>query len=247
MTSDDVRDTKAFGYSYPELPDWDMTPSELAASVRSHVNSLYNPTINSNGSAVSVKIRRRFTNLADSFGHVTLDLARHLGVNNLDRQWSITVMVDRFPIDTNFAIDFFMGDAPESATDWPAAKNLIGTFAQFGPANVSTMHPEGNPKGQIQGEVSLTHTLAAGVSRGIILSLAPQHVVPVLRRALHWKARTPAGRQIPLDALTGLTVAVSSKSVMPPKATDQFPRYGIPQWQVAATEGKPCGARRSLV
>src|ERR1700742_3495378 len=123
--SDDVRSTKTFGYSYPELRDWEMSPDQLAANVRAAVNSLYGPSSHSTvGQHTSKETKSRSASLEESFCHVSLDLARHLNVTNLNRQWSITVLVDRFPLDTNFCIDFFTGDAPADVSEWPTAANL---------------------------------------------------------------------------------------------------------------------------
>ena len=242
--NDAVRQTSVFGYSYPELPDWDMTPSQLAENVRTLVNELYNPSGNTTVIRPARSLQRKSANYAQSFSHITLDLARNLRVNSLDRQWSITILVDRFPIDTSFLIDFFMGDPPEDVSCWATAGNLIGTYAQFGPANVTTLHPNGSPAGQVRGELSITHTLAAGILRGVIPSLSPEHVVPLLTRALNWRARTPTGHEVPIEALSGLSISVSSRSAVPSNARDRFPIYGAVEWQESVTAGKPCGAVR---
>ncbi|EXJ88381.1 hypothetical protein A1O1_05311 [Capronia coronata CBS 617.96] len=244
FTSEAVRSIKSFGYSYPELPDWEMAPSQLAANVRSAVNSLYNPVSNTTVAHVRRNVQPRSANLADSFGDVTLDMARQMNVNNLDRQWSIAVIVDRFASETSFAIDFFMGDAPTEASLWATAKNLIGTYAQFSPANATFLHPNGYPAGQVQGEISMTHTLAAGVLRGVIPDLSPRAVLPLLRKGLNWKARTAAGLEVPVSSLSGLAISVFSRPVVPTTSKDRFPMYGAVQWQDSATQGKACGASR---
>ncbi|EXJ57078.1 hypothetical protein A1O7_07422 [Cladophialophora yegresii CBS 114405] len=245
FTSHDVRSTATFGYSYPELPDWELNPDQLAAHVRAIVNSLYGPSTNSTVRRASEEIKSRSTNIADSFGNISLDLARHLNVNNLNTQWSITVLVDRFPLDTSFSIDFFMGDAPHEVSQWPTAANLIGTYAQFNPANVTLFHPNGFPEGQVRGEIPMTHTLAVGVSRGVLRDLSPQSVVPLLQKALTWKVRTPAGEEVPVTALSGLSLSVSTRPVVPRTARNRFPQYGAVQWLDSVTEGKPCGAGRA--
>ena len=219
-----------------------MSPSELTESVQIAVNSLYNPNPNTTARRMARDIKFRSVNIADSFSDITFDMTRNMRINSLDRQWSITVVVDRFPLDTSFLIDFFMGDAPDDVSTWATAKNLIGTYAQFGPANVTMLHPTGFPAGQVCGEISMTHTVAAGVARGIIRDLSPKSVVPLLRKALNWKARTPAGVQVPITSLTGLSISISSRSLIASNTRGGFPEYGPVQWQGSATEGKPCGA-----
>ncbi|KAL2406782.1 Polyphenol oxidase 1 [Exophiala dermatitidis] len=245
FTSDAVRSIKTFGYSYPELPDWEMSASQLAANVRTSVNILYNPISNSTTARKKRSHQPRSANLADSFGSVTLDLARRMNVNNLGRQWSIAVLVDRFAFETSFLIDFFMGEAPADVPARVTAKNLIGTYAQFGPANATLIHPDGYPGGQVQGEISMTHTLAAGVLRGVLQDLSPRSVVPLLRMGLNWKARTAAGQDVPLSDLSGLAISVFSRSLVPTTSRDRFPVYGAVQWQDSVTEGKPQGAGRT--
>ena len=247
FTSDQVRGMAIFGYSYPEIPDWQMSREQLTQHVKERVNMLYNPSTNTTRPRSLPRVQRRTTSLAESFSHVSFDLARKLRVNNLERQWSITVVVDRFPTEMSFVIDFFMGDAPEEVASWALAANLIATYSQFGPANATSLAADGESGGQVSGEISITHTLAAGVSRGIIPSLSPRHVIPLLRRALTWKARTPCGLEVKVEELSGLSISVSSKSVVPTNARNRFPLYGAVEWQGSATEGKPCGARRPNV
>jgi tyrosinase len=40
-TSRSVANITTFGYTYPEMPDWNMPPEARASHVRAHVNSLY--------------------------------------------------------------------------------------------------------------------------------------------------------------------------------------------------------------
>jgi tyrosinase len=61
-TSKSARYTKVFGYSYPDVQDWLMTPAQLSANVTARVNQLYNPdgTL-SKRSKLSVRIGKRET------------------------------------------------------------------------------------------------------------------------------------------------------------------------------------------
>ncbi|KAK7900944.1 hypothetical protein LTR67_003229 [Exophiala xenobiotica] len=242
FTADGVRSIKTFGYSYPELPDWELSQPELAANIRNLVNAQYSPRSNATIGRLRRSIEQRSANLADSFGHVDLDMTLSMNVNDLETQWSITVLVERFAFETSYCIDFFMGGPPSNVSSWPTAKNLIGTYAQFGPANVSTIHPDGAPDGLVSSEISMTHVLAAGVLRGVLKDLSPESVVPLLQEALYWRARTAMGEEVPINALSGLSISVYSRSLTPRSADDQFPIYGPVQWQGSAIEGKPGGA-----
>jgi tyrosinase len=244
FTSDDIRGTVRLGYSYPELPDWRMTREELTLNVRKAVNTLYSPFSNQTRQHVPAGSRVRSTSIAEAFGNVSLDLARNLNVNNLDRQWSISVLVDQFALDTSFCIDFFIGDPPDDVSARPTAGNLIGTYAQFGPVNATMQHLQTTPQVQVQGQVPMTHVLAAGVSRGLLRDLSVKSVVPLLRTELMWKARSPAGADVPITSLTGLSISVSTRSLAPRTREDEFPTYGPEQLLYSVTESKPCGARR---
>ncbi|KAK6383547.1 hypothetical protein LTS17_002839 [Exophiala oligosperma] len=244
FTTDGVRSIRTFGYGYPGLEDWNKTQAELASNLRRLINTQYNPRTNITHSRISRATKQRSANVADTFGNVDLDMVRDLNVNNLETQWSIAVLVDRFALDTSYCIDFFIGDPPTDVTLRPTAKNLIGSYAQFGHANVSLIHPGGAPEGQVGSEVSLTHILAAGVMRGVLKDLSPESVIPLLQKALNWRARTATGDEVPLEAVSGLSISVYSRSVIPTDADDRFPQYGAVQWQRSATNGKPCGASR---
>ena len=43
-TSDTARDLKNWGYTYPEICDWNQTKAQLSATVTAKVNALYNPS-----------------------------------------------------------------------------------------------------------------------------------------------------------------------------------------------------------
>jgi len=244
FTPDTVRNIAYFGYSYPGLTYWNTTASDLVARVRQNVNSLYNPDLATSKRRCSKKGPiKRTSNLAEDFGHVTFDMVRSMSVNNLDVQWGIRIVLDRFAYDSNFVIDFFIGNPPEDVHSWATAPNLVGTHAQFIAATVSDVHPNRYPQGKSQGEVSLTHTLAAGVSRGFLEDLSPVSVVPLLRKALNWRARTADGREIDVHSLSGLSISVGSRPVQPTTSMDQFPVYGPTRWHDEVTESKPGGGK----
>jgi tyrosinase len=246
-TSDTARSTRPFGYTYPELVDWNINSTELAAGVRASVNALYNPYAGNktlNGKPGS--IASRGADVAQSFGDVTFEMAKELGVNNLEMQWSINIQLQRFAFSTAFAIHFFIGDPPADSSSWPAAPNLIGSHGQFIPANVSLLYPWGSPAGLQQGEISLTHTLAAGVARGLLVDLKPASVLPLLAQSLNWRARAADGCEIDVDSLADLSIAVGSRQVQPAATESEFPIYGETQYHVEATQGKCGGIGRGL-
>jgi len=236
-TSDMARRTRTFGYTYPELIDWNTNVTDFFGQVRSEVNTLYNPAINRN--STSALISSRTADVTKEFGGVTFELAHNLGVNNLDMQWTIHVQLRRFAYVTTFIIDFFLGDPPESTSAWATAPNLVGSHAQFITSNVSLVYSNGLPDTMLGGQVSLTYMLAAIVARGILPDLTPQFVVPLLAQSLTWRARRPDGCMIDIENLLDLSIAVASRNVQPATSMKQFPVYGRVQHHPEATNGKP--------
>src|SRR5579862_8609759 len=47
LTSANSRSTRRFGYTYPEVRDWDRSVEVIKSETRTKVNALYNPTIKS--------------------------------------------------------------------------------------------------------------------------------------------------------------------------------------------------------
>ena len=103
------------------------------------------------------------------------------------------------------------------------------------------MFPGGAPEGLVRGHVSLSHTLAAGVSRGVVRDLTPAEVVPALRELLRWSARGVEGGYVDVGCLKGLSVRVSSREVTPAEGGNEFPRYGEVEWWDVVTSGKVGG------
>jgi hypothetical protein len=135
-------------------------------------------------------------------------------------------------------LDFFMGHPERNPSLRHTAPNLIGSHAPFTASNISAMFPGGAPEGLVRGHVSLSHTLAAGVSRGVLRDLSPAEVVPVLRELLGWNARGVEGGDVDVGCLKGLSVRVSSREVTPARGGDEFPRYGEVEWWDVVTGGK---------
>ena len=238
-----VRSTATFGYGYPEVMDWKLNGTDLLSSVKAKVNALYNPNPTGPSKRRSGRVEPRIADIAEGFSGITFELAKDLGINNLNMQWTISIQLQRFAYHSTFIIDFFMGDPPADPACWSSATNLVGSHAQFVAADVSSMHPEGAPKGLLHGEVSLTHTLAAGVARGLLADLTPASVLPLLERGLTWRARASDNCEIDVDQLSDLSIAVGSRQVQPAKSVRDFPIYGPIQFHPEAVRGKVGGAR----
>lgn len=242
-TSNGVRSTRTFGYTYPEVIDWNKTPAALASSVRESINRMYNPALANNRWQ-----RRRFEHprKMGSTGLATgaVSAAREPERYEVERQWVITIQFQRFAYQNPFAVDFFVGSPPINASAWPTASNLIGSHAQFIAANSDSMHLHGLPDILNHGQLSLTHCLSAHVQKGDLANLEPAAVIPFLVKGLNWRARDMKGCELELNSLAALSIAVGSQVVRPAKLFNQFPTYDALEIYEDITSGKPGGVTR---
>ena len=109
-TSQTAQHLGTFGYTYPEIQDWNQTPSELAANVTKQVNSLYSGQTDATPS-------KRFVT-ADGREQVI--------------EWSAGIRISRY--ETNgqrFFVRLFVGDVPADPTTW--GMSCAGSFAVLPP------------------------------------------------------------------------------------------------------------------
>jgi tyrosinase len=245
-TSDGVRNTSTFSYTYPELVDWNVSAAELTSNVRLAVNKLYNQgalSTTDDSSTTTQLSPRGLTRSAraSAFHNITFANAKSLNFNNLPMSWTISIVVQRYAYPVPFLIDLFMGVPEPDPALRSTASNLIGSHTTLFSGNATEIFPNGAPDILMQGYVSLSHTLAAGVVRGVLANLRPESVVPVLTEMLMWNARGVDGRDIELAGLAGLSVRVSSRVVRPARHGREFPRYGSVQWWDGVVRGKVGG------
>jgi tyrosinase len=241
-----VRNTSTFGYTYPELVDWNVSATQLASNVRLAVNTLYNQgalnTTDDSSTTTHLSPQPLARSTATSaFRHIDFVTAQALHINNLPMLWSISIVVQRYAYPTPFLLDFFMGSPEPDPALRSTASNLIGSHTTLFSGNISAMFPDGAPETLMQGYVSLSHTLAAGAERGALGDLSPECVIPVLTEMLTWNARGVDGADIDMGQLKGLSVRVSSRKVRPARHGGEFPRYGKVRYWDGITKGKVRG------
>jgi tyrosinase len=103
--SDTTRSLSAWGYTYPEINDWNQTKADLAASVTKQVNALYG----SQSGANSKKHAR------DIYPTKT-------------QEWFVDIAVSKFELGSSFSVLIFLGDAPTDSSTWTTATNLAGSL-----------------------------------------------------------------------------------------------------------------------
>lgn len=131
-TTSSVQSLGRFGYSYPEIQDWNQSPKQIQASVTSQVNTLYGP---------SGKTKRNV-----------------LWKPALTKEWSVAVSVSKCDLNQRFIIRFFLGDIPPNPQDWPTSNACVGSFPVLPPVSRSAHPPHGVPS---HNEISLTGPLKA--------------------------------------------------------------------------------------
>ncbi|MCJ1229614.1 hypothetical protein MMC12_006283 [Toensbergia leucococca] len=214
-TSATVRSTKHFGYTYPEVSDWKVTPSQLSSNVRANVNAIYNPT----GSIAQRSLHPRNNTQAPSTS----------SQNATSYQYFVNIRVNKFALATSFFIHFYFGPVPPSPTTWSYAPNLIATFSILTTSNPRTITTTTLTYGQIP----LNHVLPA--------DLSPTCIIPLLKQQLNWRVQLVDGSVVDVGDVAGLSCWVVGQQVVAREREDAFPGFG--EWQVfgEVTEGREGG------
>ncbi|EFX01388.1 tyrosinase precursor [Grosmannia clavigera kw1407] len=206
-TSRSVEATRTFGYTYPELPDWSLSPDELAASARAAVNSLYGQAANT----ASGSGRRRWQQKAKR--------------NNImdTTDYSIELSVDRAQLPLPCSIELHLVDnSGNGSVSTNTSSNKLGG------ASLLTMPSTGTSYTL----VPLRHALLAE-ERG---SRPPSFVdsdsvVAQLHKQLRIVVLSDDGTSFPTDSVSSLHVELQQRSYKPAATSDDFPEYGpITHW-----------------
>jgi tyrosinase len=99
--------TSTFGYTYPEIQDWDQTPAQLKANVTATIARMYN-------SQPAFK--------------------RAVGPAAQTKAWSVALNVSRYDLQGEpFVIRVFLSQVPQNPDDWPISNTLAGSFSVLPP------------------------------------------------------------------------------------------------------------------
>ncbi|KAL9595867.1 MAG: hypothetical protein Q9219_006172 [cf. Caloplaca sp. 3 TL-2023] len=218
-TSATAWSTRAFGYSYPGIIDWGVNASQLASNVKSHLNTLYNPT-----GALS---RRSVSKDASN--------ELQLSPNAMDAQWFANVRVQKASTSSPFFVHLFLGPAPIDPATWSFAPNLIGSHSVV---DTNLLTPaDRDVSSTLYGQVPLNHALlAAGYS-----DLAPSSVIPILTSQLNWRLQNIDDSALDISQVPSLRIHVVGQEVKQRAEEDQFPEYGPLRVFRQVTKGKVGG------
>ena len=167
-TAATARTTRSFGYTYPEIVDWNVTAPQLSSNVRRALNQLYNPS-------GSLSTRSLLPHQ-----HLTLQKSNSSGTpsNKMEDEdgtfdYSINIRVSKSALNVSFFIHFFFSDPPDSPEDWSYAPNLIGTQSILA-TPLSSLGSSASKSSITYGQVPLTHALKKNLP-----SIAFQHYTSI--------------------------------------------------------------------
>jgi len=99
--------TSTFGYTYPEISDWNQTSAQLTANVAATINRMYNP---------QTPTKRAASPSAQT------------------KAWSVALNVSRYDLEgERFVVRVFLGQVPQNPEDWSISSALAGSFSVFPP------------------------------------------------------------------------------------------------------------------
>lgn len=110
------------------------------------------------------------------------------------RQYMANILVQKFALNSSFAIYVFMGDFDDTPAAWATAPNLVGTHAVFtgmtgalGTVNGARVKTQQKPAIQVTGTMPLTSTLLERVGSGEMKDMGPDAVEDYLKANLKWR------------------------------------------------------------
>lgn len=177
-TANQLRSTEALGYTYPEL-----TNNANVSAIKSAINRLYGSSAGSRGLS-----KRAVKPNADN------EPTPNEEPEEIVRQYTANILVQKFALNSSFAIYVFMGDFDDTPAAWSTAPNLVGTHAVFtgmtgavGTVNGAKVRIEQKPAIQVTGTMPLTSMLLEKMSQGALEDMGPDSVEDYLEEKLQWR------------------------------------------------------------
>lgn len=197
--SDTVRDTRVFGYQYPETnggSDVDVKDQVLKA-----VNTLYGD---------------KTTNGTD--GNNTPQ-RRDAVVNH--REWLVNLKSDKHALNGSFFVHIFLGNFSSDPKKWSLDPNLVGTWAVLDKLNTA-----GLPNKPISGTIPLTGRLSKLVLANKLQSLDTDVVPRYLDANLKYRVTLLDDTEVGNGDVPSLSLMVVSAPVVPPQTDSELPAWG---------------------
>lgn len=219
-----IRDTATFGYTYPEVVDWVVLPSDMKTTVQRSINALYSPSVSSRN-YTSQSLRKRRLEVAQALSNVDSETALQLGCNNVNIEWTIRISLQASLASRTDAVYLFAGPPLTAHNDWSSARNLVGSFLR--PLRGD---PAANDYTSRQIDIECTHVLLAAQDKGLLTSLEDHRaVLTFLQRHLTWRLTTCASSHGTGNLVSGMDITVLSRDVAQRLTPYDFPVYGAYQ------------------
>jgi tyrosinase len=107
-TSSSAWKMSTFGYTYPEIQDWNQTPEQLQSNVTAAINIMYNPQ-GTQGKRAAMP-------------------------GGQTKEWSVGLSVSEYDLQgKRFIIRVFLGAIPGNPEDWPINNGCARSFTVFPP------------------------------------------------------------------------------------------------------------------
>ncbi|KAF2001443.1 Di-copper centre-containing protein, partial [Amniculicola lignicola CBS 123094] len=220
-TSEGVRSTTTFAYTYPDLADLD--PKNTTPLVR-RVNELYGPEAHS--------LFKRDVTVADDLtkrsNPTPLKSRAVAGAPSFSglRQYIASIKVQKFSKHGSFNIHVFLGDAPgPDPGQWSSEESWIGMTGIFAatPGGVENTHAK-NSGIEANGAVPLTAALEAKIRSKELRDMREGIVEGYLRANLRWRVAKTNNEQIDVEDTPGFQISVVWSEVVPATSKDEFPQ-----------------------
>ncbi|TVY83497.1 Tyrosinase [Lachnellula suecica] len=195
--SDTVRDTKTFGYAYPETSAG--TGVNVTDQVLKAVNNLYGDKT-TNGTDEGIQSRDTTTN---------------------HREWIVNLKVDKHALNGSFYVHIFLGPFGADPTTWSFEPNLAGTYAVLDKFNTVYL-----PNKPVTGTVPITGVLSKLILTNKLKSLDPPDIEPYLTANLKYRVTLLDNTLIGNGDVPSLTVSVISAPVTQPQTDTELPSWG---------------------
>lgn len=251
-TAASSRNLATWGYTYPEIQDWNQTPAQLKSSVMASVNALYNPGSPTTSTAVATTttttaarvatnspFSRARTNVLSLFsGIFGRDEASSVAAIHTGTAWFAHISVDKIALGGPFKIFLFIGPQPRDPTTWATCLNLIAVQGYFSPV----IAPNSMTSQLIYSDINLAKAFhIKPLKYSGVLSTMASSAVPFLSKYLQWGVQQINGTVIPNSEIPSLSVHVQEEPVAYATNAHSFPRYGLPRIHPEITQGKAGG------
>ena len=178
-TSNDIRSTTTFAYTYPELAN-NATPSAIKAAI----NTLYGSNAAAGGPV------RRAQPISGAASRKQVETTPGEIVDGWYRHYVANIVSGKFSVNGSYSVYVFLGDVgEEEPCTWQLSPNLVGShsvFAALTKAGVG-MKTTGMKPIRVAGAVPLTDALLNKAASGDVKSMDSDTVEAYLRKNLQWR------------------------------------------------------------